>query len=812
MPIAFDRSICCDINETISREWLITNGQGGYAAGTIAGTLTRMQHGWLVASLSEGNAPQLLLAKLDEEIVFDQRTYYLGTNEYKDGTLNPAGFVHLESFHLEEGFPVFTYHLGGIDGIVLEKRIWMPRGLNTTYIHYRVVRTESPEQNGWHNQQKQRQESTHLPARSSRFLEDVHASQRVLSLTLLPLASYRSINEPLHGKFDWQFEVEPQFIEQDANSGMQTQSIAGCTIRSYEGARPYHIFVVGHPDSQTTFLPTGVWYWNFLHRQDQIAGQAGQQGQPATDDLYLPGVFRTKLWPGDDVELTIIVTAEELSQQSFNTRQLKRAYTEAVEFQRDYAQEQRYFGEGGVTTHMHPVLPCPEQPGSLSAEEFLRTLLQAGSRFLVQRTLPFDVAGGRPSMIFSNTETIPTILSGFYDMSEQTRDMLIALPGLTLTTRRFSEARRMLLTLSHYFKDGLLPERLPTLEQPLSNADYSSVDTTLWYFYTLDAYLRATADESVLDDLYYHLESSIASLIHGTRNSIRVDMQDGLLLAQHPGKALTWMNAYVGEKGEEPLTPRSGKPVEVNALWYHALSLMQEWSERRQQRGRISRVADSYEELRGQCKRSFNERFWYSEGGYLYDVIDGPQGNDASLRPNQLFSMSLRHAVLDVSHRRPVLDIVTERLLTPHGLRSLAPPGESHHKSGYYHGRIEGHNYAHGMYNGGAWPWLVGAYVDALFQVEGIGEGHDPRDTSVTRRDDLARKNAAWLKGVELLEPYRTQPGPGLLGMPASVYAGDEPQNPHSQLASARSTGELLRVYKLLAQMGIRYSDRMLPV
>src|SRR5579863_6069002 len=139
MPIEFDRSICCDLNETVSREWLVTNGKGGYASGTIAGTLTRLQQGLLVASPQEGASPQLLVAKIDEEIVFDQRTYYLGTNEYKDGTLNPAGFVHLETFRLEEGFPVFTYHLGGIDGIVLEKRIWMPTDYHTTCIQYRVL-------------------------------------------------------------------------------------------------------------------------------------------------------------------------------------------------------------------------------------------------------------------------------------------------------------------------------------------------------------------------------------------------------------------------------------------------------------------------------------------------------------------------------------------------------------------------------------------------------------------------------------------------------------------------------------------------
>src|ERR1700680_1458575 len=197
MPILFDRSICCDLNETVSREWLVTNGKGGYASGTVAGTLTRLQQGLLVASPQEGASPQLLVAKMDEEIVFDQRTYYLGTNEDKDGTLNPAGFVHLETFRLEECFPVFTYHLGGIDGIVLEKRIWMPQGLNTTYIQYRVLRTNTPQQiTPWNNRALR-------PAYTR-----IHDTQRVLSLTLLPFAAYRPIKEAQYGEHDRQFQVE----------------------------------------------------------------------------------------------------------------------------------------------------------------------------------------------------------------------------------------------------------------------------------------------------------------------------------------------------------------------------------------------------------------------------------------------------------------------------------------------------------------------------------------------------------------------------------------------------------------------------
>src|SRR5712691_8734823 len=142
MPITFDRRICCDLNETIAREWLVTNGLGGYAAGTVAGVLTRMQHGLLVAIPPGEVVPYIFLAKIDEEVVFDQRTYYLGTNEYRDGTLNPAGFVHLDSFRLEEGFPVFTFRLGGITGITLEKRIWQIPGYNTTYVQYRFFSTE----------------------------------------------------------------------------------------------------------------------------------------------------------------------------------------------------------------------------------------------------------------------------------------------------------------------------------------------------------------------------------------------------------------------------------------------------------------------------------------------------------------------------------------------------------------------------------------------------------------------------------------------------------------------------------------------
>ncbi len=791
MPITFDRSICWNIDETISREWLITNGLGGYAAGTIAGTLTRREHGLLVASPREERAPQLLVAKIDEEVVFDHRTYYLGTNEYKDGTLNPAGYVHLESFHLEEGFPVFTYHLGGIDGIMLEKRVWMPQGLDTTYIHYRVVRTTPPEYS-------ERYDSKRLsPSRVTRFHEDAHAAQRALSLTLLPLTTYRPFNEPQQGQQDRLFQVEAQHIEARDERQDQLYSIAGCSIRAHDNAPAYHIFAVGHPESQTTFLPTGVWYWNFLHRENKA------EGQRAADDLYLPGVFRTRLWPGDDAEFTIIITAEDVSWQTFDTRQMKRAFAEAVDYQRDFSQERYYFGEGGVAAHSYPVLPLPAPvEHSLSPEEFLRLLLQAGNRFLSLRTLPNDEMGNHLSPFFGTTRTVPVLLSGFYDIQDSTRDTLIALPGLLLSARRHTEARHILSSLGRYFSKGMLPDRLPTLANPLTEDDYGSVDTTLWFFYALDGYLRATHDYALLEDLYERLEESIDWFVRGTRHAIKADPHDGLLRASQPGRALTWMNATTNGR---PLTPRSGAAVEVNALWYLALSLMHEWSGHLYRTGGIRRTTRAYHELRQLCKRSFNERFWYEHGGYLYDVIDGAAGNDASLRPNQLFALSLRYAALDQRHWQAVLDNVTQHLLTPYGLRSLAPTSDG------YQGHISmqsNEEMQRGMYAGGAWPWLLGAYMEALLASEYRQSAYDTHSSGET----AVRPGVAHSQGYRLLASLYRQLTVTQLGSIGSVYEGEAPHRECGQLASARSTGEVLRIYRLLSQQDVYSPNQALTM
>ena len=800
MPITFERNICCNFDETIAREWCITNGLGGYAAGTVAGTLTRRQQGLLVAALPEEAEPQLLLAKIDEEVHFDQRTYYLGTNEYQDGTLNPAGFVHLEAFRLEEGFPIFTYRLGGIDGVMLEKRIWMPQEQNTTCIQYRVLRTSAPQQRSRNADKSWRDGSRPGPKGFHRAYNYKDNAQPSLTLTLLPLVAHRSYNQTQHGQPDGQFQVQPHqsannLLTAEAGAPLSlAQDVAGCTVRVQGKTTPYHLMAIGQNQSQAQFIPTGVWYWHFLHRHELAAGL------PATDDLYLPGVIRAQLWPDEESSLTIIVTTEELETQPLNSKQLNQSYEQALDYQRSLLQTRSYFGEGGASIQSHPVLPFAAHPETtIKNEEFLQLLYQAGDRTLSQRTLPYRERATGPSFFLRAAEHIPIITPGYYLLEDNLREALIALPGLTIATHRYSEAQRMLRYIARHFHQGLLPNRLPTAQRPkLEDTDYTNVDITLWYFTALDKYLSATHDYELLEELYAHLADSITWYTRGTLHGIGVDTTDGLLCTGASEQALTWMDA---QAHGSTVTPRTGKPVEVNALWYHALSLMYEWSQLLIQRGHSNQMAQQYAQQSDACWQSFHQRFWYQDGGYLYDVVDGPTGNDASLRPNQLLAISLGHAVLHPGKQSAVLDAVTRQLLTPSGLRTLAP------RDPLYQGHLSVKHAESqlALHQGSSWPWLLGPYIDALLKVE-------IQPSNKTSTHAQAYKEHSWVRALQTIEPLRQHMQTHMLGNIGSVYSGDAPYESGSypQLTSAISIGEILRIYKVLAHMGIHYSDQIL--
>src|SRR5579859_4503575 len=404
MPILFDRSICCDLHQTISREWLITNSAGGYSAGTVAGVLTRRQHGLLVASPPSVGIPQLLLAKLDEEVVFDQRTYHLGTNEYRDGTINPSGFVYLETFRLEAGFPVFTYHLGGIDGIMLEKRIWMPHDFNTTFIQYRVLRTSSAQR----PIARRTGTTGALTNPSGRFQEEAQAARRSLTLTLLPFTAYRPYNQSQQGRQEWQFQVQTHRTDEARDEDIWTPrlplGVTGCTIRAWKEAHPYHIMAIGHPLSQATFIPTGVWYWNFLHRHDSTADR------PATDDLYQPGVIRATFSPDEQTILTIVVSTEELSTLPLRQDQIHFAYHQSVESQRLPAILQSECDEDASSSHPAQrlrILPLSTTPDPFAGgEEYLDLLLHAANHFIKRHILPHYDLTGHPTLQLGQPESV----------------------------------------------------------------------------------------------------------------------------------------------------------------------------------------------------------------------------------------------------------------------------------------------------------------------------------------------------------------------------------------------------------------------
>ncbi|HCI79644.1 MAG TPA: hypothetical protein DHW02_08135, partial [Ktedonobacter sp.] len=827
-PISLDRNICRNLDETTTREWLITNGAGAYASGTVAGMLTRMEHGLFVASTPETVTPHLLLAKIDEEVVFDERTYYLGTNEYRDGTLNPSGFVHLETFRLDEGFPVFTYRLGGIDGIMLEKRIWMQSGRNTTYIQYRLVRTTMEEASG--------RRRSGITGALSNAVSHTSEEQQELKLTLLPLTAYRPYNKPQQEHAHRQFSVtqlrqmsQVQFSEEHYDdyedyTPALPEGTAGCSIRAWDEATPFHLLAVGLAENAVTFLPTGVWYWNFLHRRDEASGR------PAFDDLYLPGVIRATLRP-DDVPLTIIASTEELTSHSFMPEQLNRAYQRSVEGQRQlYADTrsswQRYFGEGGEAAHVyafpthtaHSSHPISANMSRLPEDEtYLRYLSQAAGRFMVQwqaqrhddRVHEKQQISDYHRALFGKQERAFVVLSDYYGMHRNTREMLIAIPGLLLTARHSREIASILRSLARHFKQGLLPDTLPLPNQTIDENEYRSIDLPLWYCYALDAYLRATHDETLLEEVYRPLVECINWYTRGTLHGIQVDENDGLLTSTD---ALTWMNAMSEEK---PLTPRYGKAVEVNALWYHALSLMGEWSQRLYRSGRINyhnAPTISYRDMLTRCRESFNRRFWHpvddtepeSEPvGYLFDVIDGPDGDDDALRPNQLFALSLPHAVLDEEKRAFVLDAVTHALLTPYGLRTLSLSDEG------YRGRpgMRQEEQVRALHQGSVWTWLLGPYLDAVLNVGYVlpvqGKQTAPLslDTGGRKYENEHYREFLLRRGLQLLNMQQETLSKALLGMCGSVFDGDAPHTMHTSspmLATLTSTTELLRSYSAL--------------
>lgn len=652
--VDLDRRICNDSVASQQREWLVTNGIGGYAMGTVAGVRTRSYHGLLIAAIKPPLGRRQLLANLEETAVYGNDSFELFSNHWQSGQILPEGYLHIERFYLDGTTPVWIYAVGSAR---LEKRLWMQPGANTTYVKYTLLYGTMP-----------------------------------LGLSIKTLVNYR----------------DHHAINLDASIQMGVEQLNnGLRINTPSGGSPFYIL-----SDKANVQTQHVWYENFF-----LSFEA-DRGLASLDNSLFAGKFHAELQPGESVLVAASTdSAVELDSQ--------KAYLQRAQY------ETSLVSASGLDT----------------APDAVQQLVLAADQFIVKRGGPEDADG-------------KSVIAGYPWFSDWGRDTMISLPGLTLETGRPDVAAKILRTYAKFFDQGMLPNRFPDAGE---TPEYNTVDATLWYFQAIRSYFKLTQDDALLRELYPILEDSISWHTNGTRHNIHVDPTDHLLYAGEKGTQLTWMDAKFGDW---VVTPRIGKPVEINALWYNALCIMAEFA---QVLG-IDQQTASYNQRAEQVAKSFN-RFWNEAGGYCFDVIDGPEGNEERLRPNQLIAVSLPHSPLGRAQQWHVVDVCERSLLTPFGLRSLTPvdPGFK----GWYEGNTEQRDSAY--HQGTVWAWLIGPFVQAHLRVY---------DNNLRARQFLE----------PLLEAHLKDSG---LGSVSEIFDGSLPFTARGCPWQAWSVAELLRAWKL---------------
>ncbi len=520
--IQFGREVCGNLEAAEAREWLVTNGIGGYASGTIAGGITRRYHGLLVAALQPPVGRVHLVAALDEIVRYGSAEFALATHRSVSDAVEPKGFQYIEGFRLDGATPVWTYALGDAR---LEKRAWMQQGTNTTYVQYRFVQGSAP-----------------------------------IEMELKALVNYRDFHASTHAG-DWKMLVDA--VED------------GVRILAFDGAAPFYL-----KSTEAACEARHEWY------RDCFLPAERARGLDDREDHLFAALFRAKLRPGES--FTIALTTEETAALDGELARAQRAAHEAKIVDAWNAQGKAI---------------------SAGSPEWLRQLVLAADQFLVKRALPGEPDGR-------------SVIAGYHWFGDWGRDTMIALPGLTLATGRAEVARQILLAFAKYVDGGMLPNNFPDAG---GKPEYNTVDAALWYFEAVRQYCAATRDTQTLKNLFPVLVGIVDAHVKGTRYQIHVDPADGLLYSGQAGVQLTWMDAKVGDW---VVTPRTGKAVEINALWINALETMAQLTRE------LKSSSDAYQTLSSKAKEGFR-KFWNAERQCCYDVIDAPGlGNDASLRPN----------------------------------------------------------------------------------------------------------------------------------------------------------------------------------
>ncbi len=647
--IEFDHLICADLAQSSGREWLETNGIGGFASSSLMDLNTRRYHGLLTAATKPPVGRFVLLSKVEDALVIDGVRYELSANQYK-GAIHPHGHQYLDSFRIDP-FPIFCYR---VEEIEIEKSVFQVHGENTVVIRYELFGG---------------------------------LGGRRCSLEIRPLIAFRDYHSTTHANdaINRHVEIAPNLA----------------TVKPYHDLPSLHL--AHNADSIDS---SGFWFYNFEYERER------ERGLDCAEDLYSPFVLHFDLAVGRSPQ----IVASTLNRDVVETSQLE---------------------ERELERRKNVVSSAPK------GDDFAQLLTAAAHQFIVAR-------GDRNSVI-----------AGYPWFGDWGRDTMISLPGLTLVTGRFEEARNILRAFAQSIDRGMLPNRFPDAgEVP----EYNTVDATLWMFHAVFELLRYTHDyDFVKRELYTSLADIIEWHERGTRYGIGVDI-DGLLHAGVPGMQLTWMDAKIGDW---VVTPREGKPVEIQALWYNALRVMEhlaiEFGDR-DQSARYGALADF-------ARTRFLQVFWNEADGCLYDVL-GESGPDRSIRPNQIFAVSLPYALLPRDQALRVVDVCEWELLTPYGLRTLSPRDPNYR--GHYGGDQRSRDSAY--HQGTVWPWLLGPFLKAYVKVHG--------------ESAEARTRAA-----KFLEPMRAHLWQAGLGQISEVFDGDPPHHPGGCIAQAWSVAEVLRTY-----------------
>lgn len=647
-------------------EWLVTNGIGGYASGTVNGVITRRYHGLLIAALPNPLGRMMMLNGLSERLRLpDRRVVYTGAEQLAG--VAPEATLALSEFRLEAGLPVWRYE---VDGFVLEKRLILPYGQNTVHVTYLLL-----------------------------------SGKGKLRLGLRPAMHFRSHDAMVSERRSTHYTlsvIEDQFEITGAANMPVLRLIVHGSATAFTFDR-----------KETSLIP---------YRTERDRGYEWQ------GSLWSPGYFRVDLIEGD--RMTLVASTEEWDTiRALSPEGAFRAELERRKLLLEAAPPQARTGLGAEMV--------------LAADQFLIT--PVGRVEDVER-------------IRASGDEIRTIIAGYPWFTDWGRDTMISLEGLTLMTGRHKEAGWILRTFAHYVRDGLIPNMFP---EGATQGLYHTADATLWFFHAIHRYMQVTNDRATLKLVLPKLLDIIEHHWNGTLFGIGMDPDDGLLRQGQEGYQLTWMDAKVGDW---VVTPRRGKAVEINALWYNALRLMAGWLQEEGQETDMLRMKATADQVR----ESFNRRFWYEEGGYLFDVVDAENGgNDDACRPNQVFAISLDHPVLDEARWPSVMKAVTDRLLTPVGLRSLAP-GHPDYKAKYY-GDLRARDAAY--HQGTVWAWLIGPYVDAWLKL-------NPGKKAEAR---------------EFLAGFAAHLSEACVGSISEVLDAEDPYTARGCVAQAWSVAEVLR-------------------